>query len=300
MTTKEMTLQRARTASGELVFETGGGLSQALQDGCFYLAIPEDIDLEPGKLLCRQFYRPAHPGSPELRPYRGFRRNDGIYFDREYYQTEHILADGPAREKYLPPDVVALCERMTSLALLVLTSTLTGLGIDEAVWEKVTGGAVGGGGTQWFAASHYRPERHQLGCAPHKDTGFVTVLYIEQDGLESSVGGEWIPIAPLPGYFLVNFGGATELLTARMGRPVQAILHRVRSCVTEPAREDRFSFAVFANPPATGDLYQMSESGEPVAVRGVEEFLRDFNNETWSDRHTDFGITTTAPGEVHD
>lgn len=299
MTTKAMTLQRAGSASGELLFETPGGLPQALRDGCFYLAIPEDLDVAPGRTLCRQFYRPAHLGSPELRPYRGFRGMDGIYFDREHYQTEHILADGPARDKYLPPTVVDMCEHMTSLALHVLTATLAGLGIDAEVWEKVTGGAVNGRGTQWFAASHYRPERRQLGCAPHKDTGFVTVLYIEQDGLESSVAGEWVPIAPLPGYFLVNFGGATELLTARLDRPVQAILHRVRSCMSEPGQEDRFSFAAFANPPATGDLYQIAQGGDPVAVRGVEDFLRNFNNETWNDRHADFGITTSQ-GEADD
>ena len=56
-------------------------------------------------------------------------------------------------------------------------------------------------------------------------------------------------------------------------------------------RGDRYSFAAFLNPPATGALYSLTADGqraEPVIP--VETFLREFNEQTWKDSYTDFGI----------
>lgn len=292
MTPTSMDLERARVADGRLRFGTPGGFAAALRAGCFLLAVPADLDVTPGVRLCREFHRPATTGEPD--GYRGFRDQEGIYFDREHFQTEHLLLDGPARTRLLPQAVVEMCDRMNKLAVLVLRATLDELGIPERLWGRITGGAVDGLGTQWFAASHYRPERDQLGCAAHKDTGFVTILYIEQEGLEAAVDGGWASIDPEPGCFVVNFGGSFELLTEPLDRPVKAILHRVRQCVPMPGVEDRFSFAAFANPPATGDLYQVNTCGSASPVQSVEEFLREFNATTWHDRHDDFGIVATT------
>ena len=292
MMTISMTLQKARLTGGELVFEQESGLRKALHDGCFRLAIPADVDVSPGIRLCREFYRPAPPGAGL--GYGGFREIDGIYFDREHFQTEHVLADRPARERHFPEPVVRMCDQMTGLALVVLRACLTELGVPEMLWDEITGGAVNGRGTQWFAASHYRPERDQLGCAPHKDTGFVTVLYIEQNGLEARVGDEWAGIDAEPGYFVINFGGAFELLTESLPRPVRAILHRVRQCRPDPLAEDRFSFAAFANPPAAGDLYRVRPDRTAEPMLSAEAFLREFNKNTWDDRYDDFGITSPA------
>jgi len=287
-----MVLQRAAVVDGRLRFDTPGGFAAALRDGCFLLAIPTTIDVAPGVRLCREFYRPATAGASE--GYRGFRSLEGIYFDRAHFQTEHLLLDGPGRTRHFPPAVVEMCDRMNELALLVLRAALDELGVAEHLWSRVTGGAVDGMGTHWFAASHYRPERDQLGCAPHKDTGFVTILYIEQEGLEAAVDGGWVSLDPRPGFFVVNFGGSFELLTRPLDRPVKAILHRVRQCVPTPGVEDRFSFAAFANPPATGDLYQVDADGSASPVQRVEEFLREFNETTWHDRHDDFGIVAAS------
>ncbi|MDH6575312.1 2OG-Fe(II) oxygenase family protein [Kitasatospora sp. MAP5-34] len=292
--TAPMNLQRAAVEGDDLLFETPGGLRQALHDGCLRLAIPADLDLAPGIRLCKRFYRPAEPvGAPES-GYTGFRGREGIYFDREHFQTEHLLVDESDRRRSLPVEVVRMCERMDDLALLVLRAALAELAVPEHLWEQITGGAVAGGGTRWFAASHYRPERRQLGCAPHQDTGFVTLLYIEQDGLESHIDGEWTPIDPAPGYFVINFGGAFEVLTEPLAPRVRAILHRVRQCEPNPEQGDRFSFAAFLNPPATGHLYQVRPDNTVDQLRTVEEFLRDFNRATWDDGYQDFGIVGSA------
>ncbi|WP_441249584.1 2OG-Fe(II) oxygenase family protein [Kitasatospora sp. McL0602] len=295
--TASMALQRAQLAGAELSFETAGGLAQALADGCLLLAIPEDLDLTPGIRLCREFHRPAAPAGTEHAAYRGFRGREGVYFDRENFQTEHLLLDGPGRLRHLPPEVSRLCERMDGLGQLVLRAALAGLGVSRVLWPQLTGGAVDGGGTHWFAASHYRTERPLLGCAPHQDTGFVTVLYIEQDGLEARVGDAWVPIDPVPGYFVVNFGGAFEILGQSLTPRVRAILHRVRQCEPTVGQEDRFSFAAFLNPPAHGRLHRVGPDGAVEELQTVEEFLREFNRATWDDAYGDFGIVgTTAAG----
>ncbi|MDG9719748.1 2OG-Fe(II) oxygenase family protein [Streptomyces sp. DH24] len=294
MSTGTMTLQRASVQHGGLAFDTDGGLPRALQDGCFLLALPDGFDPGPGITLCREFYRAPDDGPEATRPYRGFRALEGVYFDREHFQTEHVLIDGPGRLRHFSPELMAMTERMSELTLLVLRCAMAELGIAPALWSEITGGAVEGRGTHWFAANHYRSERAQLGCAPHKDTGFVTVLYNEEPGLEASVDGAWVPVDPVPGHFVVNFGGAFELLTAELARPVRAILHQVRRCTPAPGAADRFSFAAFANPPATGDLYQVRPDGTAAAVRSSADFLREFNAQTWSDRHTDFGIARSV------
>ncbi|MEV7601231.1 2OG-Fe(II) oxygenase family protein [Kitasatospora sp. NPDC089797] len=290
MSTGPLPLQRASVRGTGLAFDTRGGLPRALLDGCFLLAVPRTFDPGPGITLCREFHRAPEDGSGATRRYRGFRALDGVYFDREHFQTEHVLIDGPGRLRHFPRELLAMTRQMDELTLLVLRCAMTDLGIAPRLWSEITGGAVDGHGTHWFAANHYRSERTQPGCAPHKDTGFVTVLYNEEPGLEASVDGAWVPVDPVPGYFVVNFGGAFELLTAALDRPVRALLHRVRQCTPASGGTDRFSFAAFANPPATGDLYQVRRDGSAAAVRSSADFLREFNERTWSDRHTDFGI----------
>lgn len=286
------TLEHACAVDGVLHFDTPGGLTKALEDGLFRLSVPDLLDLRPGTTFSQEFYR--HPVGDRLDPYRGFRRCRDIYFDREHFQTEHVLADREARARHLPDEVQDLVERMNELALIVLRQSLDNLGIDKRLWYTVTGGAVDNHGTHWFAANHYRSERHQMGCAPHKDTGFVTVLYIEDSGLEAAVGDSWVPIEPSPGDFLINFGGAFELLTESLPRPVRAVLHRVRRSTPNQGEGERFSFAAFVNPPPSGDLYRMCDAGNADPVETVEQFLRTFNAETWNDRHADFGIKVNA------
>jgi len=104
---------------------------------------------------------------------------------------------------------------------------------------------------------------------------------------------EWYDVPPVPGHFLVNFGGALEALTARLPVRVRAILHRVRQCRPSTATKgDRFSFAAFLNPAATSEAFQVSHDGNGlVSLGSVDAFLRDFNRATWRDDYADFGIS---------
>lgn len=286
--------RRARLDDGGLVLESGEDFAEALADGCFRLRIPEALDLGPGLALARNFWREPDGGASD--PYRGFRRASEIYFDREHFQTEHLLLDRPQRLMHLPSDVVAACDALAEIGRAVLAAVLSGLDVPPDVWDRAVVGCLHGRAVEWMAVSHYRPERRQLGCPAHKDTGYVTVLYFDQEGLEAWRDGAWRRIDPEPGYFLVNFGGALELLTRRLERPVEALLHRVAERRPDPRTEDRVSFAAFVNPPASGMLCELDGRRVPKPVQSVEDFLRTFNEETWRDSYADFGIAD--PGGV--
>ena len=71
----------------------------------------------------------------------------------------------------------------------------------------------------------------------------LTVLAQDQvGGLEVYHGGEWIPVAPLGGAFVINIG---DLMQVWSNDHYKAPLHRVR-----PVREvSRLSMPFFFNPP---------------------------------------------------
>jgi hypothetical protein len=284
-----LSLSKARLEQGKLRFERAGDVDKALEDGCFYLAIPDELDLAPCITLARNFYL-SRSGVDGLNDYQGYKSVDGIYFDREHFQTEHILLDQVAQKAFLPSEVLQSYCAMSQIAQICLRSMLEVLKVPHQHWAELTGGAVDNKGTHWFAVSHYRSEREQLGCAAHKDTGFVTVLYIEQNGLEAMTPNGWRSIDALEGHFVVNFGASFEHLTAVWERKVHGIYHRVRRIFPSEASENRFSFAAFVNPPASGQQYQILRSGSPCPTGSVEDFLRKFNQETWRDGHHEFGI----------
>ncbi|MEU9608438.1 2OG-Fe(II) oxygenase family protein [Streptomyces sp. NPDC048057] len=291
MSTVPLTLQRAVAAPDDLRFDRSDGLRRALHDGVFALAVPDDLDLRPGITLCREFHHPPQ-GDPVGDAYRGFRDRVDVYFDREDFQVEHVLTDAAARTRHFPAPLTAMVDRMTELALLVFRTALVELGIPGSMWRHVTGGAVDGLGTHWFVAHHYRGHRTQVGCAPHRDTGYVTVLHAQQPGLEVRSDGAWIPVDPVPGHFLVNFGQSFAILTERLPLRTTAALHRVREYRSGRPGADRISFAAFVDPPATGVLRRMHPDGSVTAAVDIEEFLRANNESTWSD-HEGFGVSTS-------
>ncbi|MGW5456632.1 2OG-Fe(II) oxygenase family protein [Nocardia sp. NPDC003979] len=270
------------------MFDTVDGFKTALSDGFFALAIPDNLDVDPGKRFCRQFHLPLQ-GNSCNDAYRGFRERSEVYFSRQNFQIEHVLTEGSNRKKYLPADVCAMAEMMTDIALLIFRSTLSELGIPERVWAGATSGAVDGHGAHWFVAHHYRGNRDQMGCAPHKDTGFVTVLYADQPGLEVYRAGKWVSVDPLPGHFIVNFGQSMDVLTSSLAYKVDASMHRVRTFPSENPDGDRVSFAAFVDPPHSGNLYRIRDDWTTAVAVDIEEFLRANNEAVWDD-HEDFGI----------
>ncbi len=243
--------QIARLRDHSLVFETKPGLSQALRDGFFFVAQPPGLDLAPGDRFARSFYLP--PAGDD--PYRGFTQwtpdrlaqHEG-YYRRDVDQTEQFFLERRFWSDVYPRELFAQAALMQQLALEILTAVLTELDLPRALWDRATGGCLNGGGTYHLTFNHFRPEVRARGLNIHKDSGWVTVLRSIEPGLEVDRAGTWVPIVPMPGYFIVNFGCAMEVLTRHIRTPVSAVAHRVvEQPQTDATKPDRFSYALFVD-----------------------------------------------------
>ncbi|MFJ1898273.1 2OG-Fe(II) oxygenase family protein [Streptomyces sp. NPDC088115] len=251
--------QFAELRDGELVFTAEDGLGRALRDGFFYVRQPAGTDLSAGDRFARSFYLPA--GSPAgdasgpADPYRGFHpwteerlgSHQG-YFCRDADQTEQFFLESARWDEVYPAALARQAERMRDFALDVQRAVLARLDLPRALWEEATGHSLTPHGTHTLTFNHFRPEVAARGLNIHKDSGWVTVLRSIERGLEVDRDGEWRPIDPVPGTFIVNFGCAMEILTRRTATPVAAVAHRV---VRQPpgggTKPDRFSYALFVD-----------------------------------------------------
>ena len=84
----------------------------------------------------------------------------------------------------------------------------------------------------------------QQGVGAHKDSGVLTLLWVEpgKGGLQVERDGAWVDAPPVPGAFVVNIG---ELLEYATGGYLKATNHRV---VSPRAPHDRISIPFFFNP----------------------------------------------------
>lgn len=124
----------------------------SLQDGCFLLKIPDGLDLRPGAKMAREFYLDPSEIQIGSKPsYRGFRQKTGIYFNRDNYQTEHILIDGPGQRDVFPDRMNEMCQQMYMIGRQILRAVLTVSGIDKRLWSQATDRCITGGGVEWFA-----------------------------------------------------------------------------------------------------------------------------------------------------
>ncbi|MBD8010819.1 isopenicillin N synthase family oxygenase [Microbacterium sp. Re1] len=84
----------------------------------------------------------------------------------------------------------------------------------------------------------------QQGVGAHKDSGVLTLLWVEpgRGGLQVERDGEWVDAPPVDGAFVVNIG---ELLEYATNGYLKATNHRV---VSPRAPHDRLSIPFFFNP----------------------------------------------------
>ena len=108
----------------------------------------------------------------------------------------------------------------------------------------------------------------QQGVGAHKDSGVLTLLWVEpgRGGLQVERDGEWVDAPPVEGAFVVNIG---ELLEYATGGYLKATNHRVIS-PTAPA--DRLSIPFFFNPALDSQLPLIDLPAELAAqARGVTD-----------------------------
>lgn len=268
-------LPYARVRDDKLIFEAPDGADHALAIGAFLVAIPEGLDVSPGLELARNFYKPADESGPGDR-YRGHRTEQHAesklgYSDRPD-QVEQLQLESAHWDAYLPAGVTAVLRQMEEITLATLHGVLDAAGVAAEDWDTITGGARQG--TGWC---HYRAGlRGRAGIVEHTDSGFITVLYADQEGLEiRTEDGRWIPAEVQTNHFIVNLGDGLEILTRNLARPITAVVHRVPESPADRPDGDRSSFTVFMGPRYDMTLYQYSADG----VLGEYQGFRDFSVE---------------------
>jgi isopenicillin N synthase-like dioxygenase len=108
----------------------------------------------------------------------------------------------------------------------------------------------------------------QQGVGAHKDSGVLTLLWVEpgKGGLQVERDGEWVDAPPVPGAFVVNIG---ELLEYATQGYLTATNHRV---VSPKAPDHRISVPFFFNPALDARLPIIELPAELAArARGVTQ-----------------------------
>ncbi len=155
---------------------------------------------------------------------------------------------------------------MHGISIQILKKILQKCGVNEKDWSEGTGGVTDDKGWVVYSIHHYRPHIEGEGMAEHRDLGHVSVLYINQGGLQMQKDGKWIDVPPKENHFVINFGRTLELFVGNESQLV-AVLHRVRHV------SDRISFGVFTNNGKDTSLYGRSSTGELVNMGPYNDYI---------------------------
>jgi len=284
----------------ELIFDSPNGFDTALSDGFFLIKIPEYIDLMAGDKFAKNFYQKKVDIDSEDNIYRGYDiytpdkfnlPHEGYYL-REIDQVEQFFLEQRYWKEVYPPSLVTLAMQLNELAIDILKNVLKHLSIPEQYWAKATGEAVNNKGDSHLTFNHFRKNMNcNRGLNTHKDSGWVTILRSIEPGLEAFINNKWLKINPEKGFFIVNFGCAMEILTAKLDKPVSAIIHRVTKQYTSTPLNldacDRFSYALFTDnsldESVSLGLYSYDRKNGLKFEANFREFLKDILTATYNE-----------------
>lgn len=197
--------------------------------------------------------------SPHFRGYTriGGERTQGAVDWREQIDIgpERVAIDGgPGYNRLIGPNLwpAALPElrevvaewhaHLSGVARTLLRAWALALGAEETYFE-----ANFGDPSTLIKIVRYpgtRDPEPQQGVGAHKDSGVLTLLWVEpgKGGLQVERDGAWVDAPPVDGAFVVNIG---ELLEYATGGYLKATNHRV---VSPQAPQERISIPFFFNP----------------------------------------------------
>lgn len=238
-------------------------LKQALHQGFCYAEIPAEMNIKPAKIFAEN----VRADKEMLQKHDGLGVQCG-YQVREGTQAVVFSAKEKDWQRVYDADVQSVAKDMNLIATTLLKAALSSLSIPEEQWNTVTGGLTTGKGTNVFSFNNYQPDGKRIGLIPHKDMGWITVLFIDKHGLEAKIDEEWVSVPPKEGYFVINFGKAFEILINDVSK-ISASVHRVRQI-----SENRISFGIFINHDEGTQIYQEQE-GKWMEKQTYEEYLSD-------------------------
>ena len=157
-------------------------------------------------------------------------------------------------------------DRLTGIARKLLRAWALALGADEEYFDRHFGDP-----STLIKIVRYPGKDDptpQQGVGAHKDSGVLTLLWVEpgKGGLQVQRDGQWVDAPPVPGSFVVNIG---ELLEYATQGYLIATNHRV---ISPRYPDDRISVPFFFNPALDARLPIIELPAELAAVaRGVTE-----------------------------
>jgi len=268
---------RAATHDVGFFYLTGTGVSPELvsrlhRAALDFFALPEEEKLAIENV-----------NSPHFRGYTrvGGERTQGEIDWREQIDIgpeRDAVADGPVFNRLIGPNLWPESQpelrevvsewhaRLSEVARKLLRAWALALGASEDYFESNFGEP-----STLIKIVRYPgtddPEPQQ-GVGAHKDSGVLTLLWVEpgKGGLQVQRDGEWVDAPPVDGAFVVNIG---ELLEYATGGYLKATNHRV---ISPKAPDERISIPFFFNPALDRQLPVIDLPVELAAkARGVTQ-----------------------------
>ncbi len=230
---------------------------KALRDGFFYLKTPDSCNsLIPEAVGFAEKLRSDAERLKELD--LGLRTG---YIHREGTQAVSFLVKEHQWKQVYPKKVCKLARKMNDVAYLILKETLVFLEVPKELWSIVTGGLTDGQiSNSVFSLRNYQPEDAVIGLSPHRDFGWITVLFTNKSGLQVEINNNWIDVPPKKDWFIINWGQAAQTLFNNTAK-LNAAYHQVVLL-----SEARISFGYFSNSHAEAPLYQLNKSNQLKVV----------------------------------
>ncbi|MFZ8757832.1 isopenicillin N synthase family dioxygenase [Microbacterium sp. HMH0099] len=270
---------RAATHDVGFFYLTGTGVSPALEERLLqaakdFFALPEAEKLSIENVTSPHFRGYTRVGGERTQGRVDWREQIDIGPEREPI----VDPDGPGFNRLVGPnlwpaaqpelkDVVAEWhEHLTGVARRLLGAWAVALGADEHFFDDHFGDP------QTLIKIVRYPGKDdptpQQGVGAHKDSGVLTLLWVEpgKGGLQVQRDGEWVDAPPVPGAFVVNIG---ELLEHATQGYLTATNHRV---ISPTFPDERISVPFFFNPALDTRLPIMELPAELAAQsRGVTQ-----------------------------
>lgn len=244
---------RAATHDVGFFYLTGTGVTPELEHRLHRAALDFFALPEEEKLAIENVKSPHFRGYTRI----GGERTQGTVDWREQIDIgpeRETVDGGPGYNRLIGPNlwpdaqpelravVAEWHEHLSGVARKLLRAWALALGADATYFEENFGDPSTLIKIVRYPGTH-EPEPQQ-GVGAHKDSGVLTLLWVEpgKGGLQVERDGEWVDAPPVDGAFVVNIG---ELLEYATDGYLKATNHRV---VSPKAPDERISIPFFFNP----------------------------------------------------
>jgi len=217
-----------------------------------FFALPESDKMAIENLNSAQFRGYTRVGGELTQGKVDWREQIDIGPERPTVQTGDGVPDfwrleGPNQWPSALPELREVSTRwndeLSALGLRLLQAWALSLGADEHVFDETFAEKPANliKIVRYPGKSDPTPKQ---GVGAHKDSGVLTLLYVEpgKGGLQVQYGDDWIDAPPIDGAFVVNIG---ELLEVATGGYLKATVHRV---ISPLIGTDRISIPFFFSP----------------------------------------------------